>query len=92
MQREFEEEVGILVPLAKWRHVARMGGPCWEVEVFSTFLEDLSKAVKKTEETPEVFTVDDLPVGRMIDNLIWLIPLSLSVIRGTGPNQVEIVY
>lgn len=76
MQREFEEEAGLLI--TAWYEVVDMIFDDCVVHVFQARLGVTRNPVSKTDEQIEVWNVRDLlPYRNKIDNLNWLIPMAL---------------
>jgi 8-oxo-dGTP diphosphatase len=91
MQREFQEETGLYIQEANWVKPATMIGPNWNVTVYGVFA-NIGEAVATTDEEPMVFSVNNLPRGSMIDNLEWLVPLTLQKLKRGEPESVTIYY
>lgn len=74
MEREFEEETGVLHQ--NWKKFGYLHGEDWGVFLFTTILtEDEIYALESvTEEKIFVKTVDNL--SSTIPNLMWLVPMA----------------
>ena len=90
--REVLEEAGVDVAEDAWRELLVWHDPVYRMHVLRAFDEAAARA--RTAEDQEVFlaAVDDLPRS-LVDNLRWLIPLSLDrdvavpvVVRSASPG------
>lgn len=86
VQREFEEETGLLVD--SWAHYITMRNKAWRVFVFRAYNVEVSNVRTLTDERVEVHPVLRLPTN-VLSNLRWLIPLALDPDK---PTLVEVTY
>lgn len=79
MAREFQEEAGIISDPIDWAVFARCEFRGAQVVFLRAFDEAFARSKTMTPETIEhraVFGIDEIPEGRIIPNLRWLIPLA----------------
>ena len=90
MEREFEEETGVLIDAEKWEQFLIMEGADWLVVCFKSFSDQPWQDTilhKLTDEEPVWCDITcGLPSG-MISNLKWLIPVALD--ETFGPYTIE---
>ena len=92
IQRELKEESGLIIEATAWTHVASLQGPLWVVDVFgATYLGDSTDAKSQEEEKIEWFAVNNLP-DNVIDNLRWLIPMTIDKLRHGAFRQGVVEY
>ena len=83
MEREFEEETGVIVK--DWKLFCEYTGKDYIVYFFKAFSLEYDKVKSKTDEHVMTYTIDFLnntvdkkwAENKTIDNLKWLIPLAL---------------
>lgn len=75
IEREFEEETGMLVSWVKWDRVVILSGENWKVHFFRA-IGKLAGARTTTDERISIYNTKLLPEN-VIPNLRWLIPLCL---------------
>lgn len=98
MKRELYEETNLLIPDEAWRQIGRFGSnpvetqeETWEIDVFvATYDGSKNDAQSKTDEQVAWFSVDDLP--KTVQNLQWLIPLSIYAIRFNHIKFFDVRY
>lgn len=80
MEREFEEESGVLIPAYMWNTVAVMEGENWRVFVLTALSYDVFDVTTKEDEIVRVFELNhwDIYHPRFLPNLAWLIPMCLT--------------
>jgi 8-oxo-dGTP diphosphatase len=84
--RETKEESSLRTAHRQWLHIGELASDAWLVSVFAgTFLGSVSEACKNDKEAIGWFSIDQLP-DQVIQNLKWLIPLSLEYL---DKNEVE---
>ena len=80
MEREFHEEVGVIIPRANWRLFCITSARNGMVFFFTTRLNDI-KVVQMEDEEPVWVLHRRLFQYKVIDNLRWLIPMALAEVR-----------
>lgn len=77
MSREFREECGVSVPLARWRHFATLHGTDFEVHLFATITDEVFHATTTTDESVGLVDVARISTMAVVPNLRWLVPMAL---------------
>lgn len=73
MQREFEEETGVLVD--SWEICVIMTGENYTIYCFRAFSEAVWATTSMTDEAVSVHAVNSISTLNTISNLRWLVPL-----------------
>lgn len=76
--REFLEETGVEIPDDDWRPFLKIAGNEFVVYAYVAFSDRVFYCKTIESEVIEVFKVDDIDYSKCVDNLKWIIPLSLS--------------
>lgn len=100
MVREFEEETGLLTSPVEWqrfatlRHTAENGGSGCDIACFVAFLpaHELDRVRTVESEEVRVFGGDVLVRADLdlMDNMRWLLPMSLTLAESEVPALVEL--
>jgi 8-oxo-dGTP pyrophosphatase MutT (NUDIX family) len=77
MTREFDEECGVHVAPADWRHFATLTGSDFELHFFSTVTDDILRATTKTDEVVGLMNVSHVQTSAVVPNLRWIVALAL---------------
>jgi 8-oxo-dGTP diphosphatase len=77
--REFLEETGVDIPESEWRQFLTLTGEGFAVHTFVAFNDRVFYCKTIEDETIEIFNVKDIDYSKCVDNLKWIIPLSLSL-------------
>lgn len=86
MQREFMEETGVITSAADWRHMGKMVGPLFVVDMFVARDDRIChEARTTTEETVIVIPVVDLKRYDCVSNLEWMVWAALDRNEGRPP-------
>jgi len=89
MEREFHEEVGVLVPRENWRLFCTTTARDGMVFFFTTKLDDDIIIKQMEAEEPFWAFYEYLYQYNLIDNLRWLIPMALAEVH-VRANVTEI--
>lgn len=76
--REFLEETGVEIPVEQWRHFLTLSGTGFALYAYVAFNDRVFYCKTIESEVIEVFKVDDINYSKCVDNLKWIIPLSMS--------------
>ena len=76
--REFLEETGVEIPQSEWRQFLTLSGDGFVVHSFVAFNDRVFYCKTMEDEAIEIFNVKDIDYTKCVDNLKWIIPLSLS--------------
>jgi 8-oxo-dGTP diphosphatase len=76
--REFLEEAGVSIPEKQWRHFLTFSGIGYAVHTFVAFDDKIFDCKTMEAEKIEVMEVDKINFAECVDNLKWIIPLSLT--------------
>lgn len=92
MTREFAEETGVITANRDWRCFVDMVFPGLEVHCYVA-KGDVDKLRSTTEETVEIWAVDQLlgcrNTEKMIENIPWLVLLAYDSVVPTGPHPYK---
>jgi 8-oxo-dGTP diphosphatase len=92
MVREIREESGLQILEKEWKRIGEMNGKDWNVTVFAChYTGKPTDALDATDETVEWIEVQNLPKNVM-ENLPWLIPLSINVLQHMNIVNSSITY
>jgi 8-oxo-dGTP diphosphatase len=92
MVRETQEETALTIKENEWQYIANLSSPEFFTEVFACIYPgNIADAKSLEEQKIEWFSLDKLP-SNMINNLRWLIPLSLDKVKHNEPKSVTILY
>lgn len=95
MIREFQEEAGYKT---SWTLFSAMGGATNDGEPFSVYCftttGDLTQLKSQEEEKIEIIDTETITPLRtdMVENLPWLIPLAIDMLRDNRPYFVDVSY
>lgn len=90
--RELKEETGLTTKKGEWVYVANLSSDYFFTEVFAcVYLGNIRDAKSLEQEQIEWFKTNHLPANIM-DNLSWLIPLSIDKLKDDKPASVNIIY
>lgn len=91
MTREFLEETGI--EHNDWKKVCVLEGKenvdPWMIHVYVSSSADVANAQTMSEEEVIVTKIDDLEMKNTVSNLMWLIPMALSVMHDHFDNKAN---
>lgn len=92
MQREFAEEAGLFIE--DWRHFASFTGhDGWEMQIFYTVeLDHFNEVWSREAEQVEIVDVKEVQNRPCIENIKWLIPLAINIIKGIIPKTATIHF
>lgn len=89
--REVKEESGLSIPLKSWVEIASMTAQDWNVLIFGASIPKSSTPLHSaTGEVVKWFSLKNFP--QVIDNLYWLIPLSMNKLQNQDLLKVAIHY
>lgn len=84
--REFKEETTLEID--RWKHIGRIEGKDYEVEILTATMEQNYGLVKATTpEIPQWFFVDNLPFN-IISNVSWLIQFARNIFLQGNNDQL----
>ena len=90
--RETKEETDLIIGEEKFVHLGKMSSEEWIVEIFICIYQGSMADAKSIEDQHvEWFSVNNLPVN-VLDNLRWLIPLSLTKLSNNQVKKIEVTY
>ena len=90
--REAEEETGLTTSPSDWKHAATLGGPDWNMDVFSLVCRGNEADVKTcTDEKVSWYDIECLP-SNVITNVRWLVPLALDKLQDNQLGTVVVRY
>lgn len=75
--REFLEETGVDIPQKQWRHFLTFSGVGYAVNTFVAFDDKIFDCKTMEAEKIEVVEIQNINFNECVDNLKWIIPLSL---------------
>lgn len=90
--REFQEETGVLTKQADWREFALLRGKGFVVACYITISNRLAQCESRTSEPIVLFDLDKdfrCRDAKMVNNLLWLIPLAWDSRHGDLFTTVE---
>lgn len=76
--REFLEETGVEIPADDWRQFLTLSGKGFAVYAYVAFSDRVFYCKTIESEKIEVFKVNEIDYSKCVDNLKWIIPLSMS--------------
>ena len=92
IMREIKEESNLDTEKEKWNYIGTMGSQSWTADVFCyVYLGNIADAKTMEAEKIEWFPLDSLPLN-MIENLHWLIPLSLDKLKNNHIESFSVHY
>ncbi|MDO8617654.1 MAG: NUDIX domain-containing protein [Candidatus Uhrbacteria bacterium] len=90
IQREIKEEAGLNTEPSDWIYIGTLHSATWTMEVFGyIYTGDLTDAKSLEEERVEWFDVEKLPKN-VINNLRWLIPMTLDKLKHGGFKEAVV--
>lgn len=90
--REMREEAGIDTSPQDWRHVGRLHGDDWVVDILATTHAGPEHAAQSLEEQQvEWFDVYALPPN-ILANVAWIVPLCIDVLQNGKISLVDSTY
>lgn len=77
MIREFKEETGLLIN--NWKSFCQLSdiNKKYEVIFYYAISDNIYNISSTTDEKVEIFNIDDLNTLPIVDNLKWIIPMSM---------------
>lgn len=98
MSREFEEETGVKTDPYQWKKLVEISNSEFILHVFTSFNTDFTEAKSMTDENIIRMNLNDFFTKvysneiKIIDNLLWIIPMALDVhINKNGFNKIGYV-
>lgn len=76
--REFLEETGVEIPEAEWNHFLTLSGEHFKVYAFVATNDRVFYCKTMEAEPISVVKIKDIDYDKCVDNLKWIIPLSLT--------------
>lgn len=76
--REFLEETGVNIPQKEWRHFLTFDGVGFAVHAYVSFNDKVFDCKTVEAEKIEIVEIDKINFTECVDNLKWIIPLSLA--------------
>ena len=90
--REVKEESNLSIPEKKWIYIANLKSNDFFTEVFAcVYKEDINNAKSLEVEQIEWFPTSKLP-SNLMNNLYWLIPLSIDKLKHDEPKSLVVTY
>lgn len=81
MEREFEEETGVIIFHDEWKPLCEIAGQDYVVKFYYGITDKLANCQTMEGEKVVIIAPEDLHNWKVIENLRWLIPLAIDKIR-----------